>query len=89
MVHPYADSLVVRGQGTVGLEFIQDAPPLDTLVVAIGGGGLMAGVAIAAKALNPRLRIIGVEPEGAATMTAARAAGHPVTLPKIGSIAAD
>ncbi len=89
MVHPYADPLVVCGQGTVGLEFIQDAPLLDTLVVAIGGGGLMAGVAIATKALNPRLRIIGVEPEGAATMTAARAAGHPVTLLKIGSVAAD
>jgi threonine dehydratase len=89
MVHPYADPLVVCGQGTVGLEFIRDAPVLDTLVVAIGGGGLMAGVSIAAKALNPGLRIVGVEPEGAATMTAARAAGHPVTLPKIGSVAAD
>ncbi len=89
MVHPYADPLVVCGQGTVGLEFMRDAPALDTLVVAIGGGGLMAGVAIAAKALNPALRLVGVEPEGAATMTAARAAGHPVTLPAIGSVAAD
>jgi len=89
MVHPYADPLVVCGQGTVGLEFVQDAPPLDTLVVAIGGGGLMSGVAIATRALSPRTRIVGVEPEGAATMTAAQAAGHPVTLTKIGSVAAD
>jgi threonine dehydratase len=89
MVHPYADPQVICGQGTVGLEFAQDAPRLDTLVVAIGGGGLLAGVAIAAKALNPALRIVGVEPEGAATMTAARQAGQPVTLPKIGSVAAD
>ena len=89
MVHPYADPLVVCGQGTVGLEFVADAPALDTLVVAIGGGGLMAGVAVAAKALSPGIRIIGAEPEGAATMTAALAAGHPVTLPSIGSVAAD
>ncbi|HZQ38850.1 MAG TPA: threonine/serine dehydratase [Dehalococcoidia bacterium] len=89
MVHPYADPLVVCGQGTVGLEFVRDAPPLDMLYVAVGGGGLLAGVSIAAKALNPGLRIVGVEPEGAATLTAARAAGRPVTLPKIGSVAAD
>ncbi|MHB8575710.1 MAG: threonine ammonia-lyase [Dehalococcoidia bacterium] len=89
MVHPYADPLVVCGQGTVGLEFIKDAPRLDTLVVAVGGGGLLAGVAIAAKALNPNLHIVGVEPVDAATLSAARAAGEPVTLPKIGSIAAD
>ena len=89
MVHPYADPLVVAGQGTCGLEFVEDAPPLDTLLVAVGGGGFLAGVAIAAKARRPETRVIGVEPEGAATLTAARAAGHPVTLPSIGSVAAD
>ncbi len=89
MVHPYADPLVICGQGTVGLEFVRDAPPLDVLYVAVGGGGLLAGVSIAAKALYPGLRIVAVEPEGAATLTAARDAGRPVTLPKIGSVAAD
>jgi threonine dehydratase len=89
MVHPYADPLVIGGQGTVGLEFVRDAPPLDVLYVAVGGGGLLAGVGIAAKALYPDLRIIAVEPEGAATLTAAREAGRPVTLPQIGSVAAD
>ncbi|HEY7295032.1 MAG TPA: pyridoxal-phosphate dependent enzyme, partial [Dehalococcoidia bacterium] len=78
MVHPYADPLVICGQGTVGLEFVRDAPPLDVLYVAVGGGGLLAGVSIAAKALLPNLHIVGVEPEGAATLTAARQAGHPV-----------
>ena len=89
MIHPYADPRVVCGQGTVGLEFVRDAPPLETIYVAVGGGGLLAGVAIAAKAAQPDLRIVGVEPEGAATLTAARAAGHPVTLATIGSVAAD
>ena len=89
MIHPYADPRVVCGQGTVGIEFCTDAPPLDTLVVAVGGGGLIAGVAIAAKALLPRVRVVGVEPRGAATLTAALAAGYPVTLPKLDTIAAD
>ncbi|HLZ68385.1 MAG TPA: threonine/serine dehydratase [Dehalococcoidia bacterium] len=88
-VHPYADPLVICGQGTVGLEFVRDAPPLDVLYVAVGGGGLLAGVSIAAKAQLPGIHIVGVEPEGAATLTAARQAGRPVTLPKIGSVAAD
>ncbi len=89
MVHPYADPLVICGQGTVGLEFVRDAPPLDVLYVAVGGGGLLAGVSIAAKSLYPGLRIVAVEPEGAATLSAARDAGRPVTLPTIGSVAAD
>jgi threonine dehydratase len=89
MVHPYADPRVVCGQGTVGVEFLRDAPQLDTLVVAVGGGGLIAGVALAAKALNPTIRVVGVEPRGAATLTAALTAGQPVTLPKLDTIAAD
>mgnify|MGYP001304282902 CR=1 FL=1 len=89
MVHPYADPSVICGQGTVGLEFVRDVPPLGVLYVAVGGGGLLAGVSIAAKALLPGVCIVGVEPEGAATLTAARQAGHPVTLPRIGSVAAD
>jgi threonine dehydratase len=88
-VHPYADPLVVAGQGTVGLEFMEDGGDLDTLVVAIGGGGLISGLAIAAAALRPGVRIYGVEPPGAAAMHAARKAGHPVRLERLDSVAAD
>jgi threonine dehydratase len=61
MIHPYDDPLVIAGQGTIGLEMIQAAPELDTLVVPIGGGGLISGIAIAARSIKPDLRIIGVE----------------------------
>ncbi|WP_420403830.1 threonine ammonia-lyase [Nisaea sp.] len=82
-IHPFADPRVVAGQGTIALEMLEDNPEIDTLVVAIGGGGLIAGVATAAKLRNPDIRIIGVEPIGAPTHHAARAAGHLVTLEKI------
>lgn len=88
-VHPYADPLVIAGQGTVGLELLEDAGALDTLIVAIGGGGLISGIAIAAAALRPGLRIYGVEPAGAAAMYRAREAGVPVPLERIESVAAD
>jgi threonine dehydratase len=61
MVHPYDDPLVIAGQGTIALEILEAVPYLDTLVVPIGGGGLISGIAVAAKALNPALRIIGVQ----------------------------
>jgi threonine dehydratase len=61
MVHPYDDPLVIAGQGTIALEILDEVPYLDTLVVPIGGGGLISGIAVAAKALNPALRIIGVQ----------------------------
>jgi threonine dehydratase len=88
-VHPYADPLVIAGQGTVGLEFLEDAGGLDTLMVAIGGGGLISGIAIAAAALRPGLRVYGVEPSGAAAMYRAREAGKPVRLERLESVAAD
>lgn len=88
-VHPYADPLVVAGQGTVGLEFMEDGGAIDTLVVAIGGGGLISGLAIAATALRPGVRIYGVEPPGAAAMHRAREAGEPVRLDRLDSVAAD
>ena len=87
LVHPFEDPLVVAGQGTVGLELLADAPDLDAVLVAIGGGGLAAGVALAARSKQPELRVIGVEPEGAPTMQAALAAGHVVTLPSVKTIA--
>ena len=61
MIHPYDDPLVIAGQGTIALEILEAVPYLDTLVVPIGGGGLISGIAVAAKALNPALRIIGVQ----------------------------
>jgi threonine dehydratase len=61
LVHPYDDARIVAGQGTVGLELLQDVPDLDVLLVPIGGGGLISGVAVAAKALNPAIEVIGVQ----------------------------
>jgi threonine dehydratase len=81
--HPFADPAVMAGQGTVALEMLEDAPDLDTLLVAIGGGGLIAGIAVAAKALNPGIRIVGVEPTGAPTMKASLDAGRIVELPSV------
>ena len=82
-VHPFADPAIMAGQGTIALELFDEAPNLDTIIVAIGGGGLISGIAVAAKALNPRLCIIGVEPTGAPTLHASLAAGRVVELPEI------
>jgi threonine dehydratase len=82
-VHPFADPAVMAGQGTVALEILAEAPEVDTLLVAIGGGGLIAGIAVAAKALKPEIRIIGVEPEGAPTLHASVEAGRVVELAEI------
>lgn len=83
VIHPFADPRVIAGQGTVGLEMLEDAPEIDRAVVAIGGGGLMGGVATALKALKPDMQVIGVEPVGAPTLKRSLAAGALVTLPKI------
>ena len=82
-VHPFADPAVMAGQGTVALEILEQDPAIDTLLVAIGGGGLISGMAIAAKALKPSVRIIGVEPEGAPTLYASVKAGRVVELPEV------
>ena len=67
-VHPYDDAAIVAGQGTVGLEMLADAPPLDVLIVPVGGGGLIAGIAVAAAALSPATEIVGVEAASYASM---------------------
>jgi threonine dehydratase len=85
-VHPFADAAIMAGQGTIALELFEDDPGIDTLIVAIGGGGLIAGIATAAKALNPKIRIIGVEPIGAPTLHASLAAGRVVELKEITTI---
>jgi threonine dehydratase len=87
LIHAFEDPLVIAGQGTVALEMLDAKPDLDVLVVPIGGGGLISGMAIAAKSRNPRIRVIGVQAEGAAAMAASRQAGHLTTLPAADTIA--
>ncbi len=81
--HPFADPVIIAGQGTIGLEILEDVPDIDTIVVAIGGGGLISGIAIAAHAIRPGIKIIGVEPVGAATVYKSIQAGHLIELEKI------
>lgn len=81
--HPYEDPAVIAGQGTLSLEILGDDPAIDTILVAVGGGGLIAGIASAAKAIKPSIRIVGIEPVGAPTLHEALKAGKVVTLPKI------
>ncbi|MFI5954458.1 threonine/serine dehydratase [Cryptosporangium sp. NPDC051539] len=80
LLHPFDDPIVVAGQGTVGLELAQDSDPLTDVVVSIGGGGLISGIAVALKALWPGVRIWGVETAGSDTMAQALAAGGPVPM---------
>ena len=82
-IHPFADPRIIAGQGTVGIEILEDDPGLDYLFVAIGGGGLISGVATAVKALKPSITVIGVEPLGAPTLKQSLAAGELVALPEI------
>jgi threonine dehydratase len=86
-VHPFDDPVGLAGAGTVGLEIVEQVPDVDCVVVAIGGGGLMAGVASAIKALKPSCRVIGVELEAGPGMTPALAAGKPLPVPRPNSIA--
>ena len=86
-VHPFNDLDVSIGQGTIAMEIVQELPTVDYILVPVGGGGLISGVATLAKMLNPKIRIIGVEPAEAASMLAALEAGHPVELPDANTIA--
>jgi threonine dehydratase len=89
-LHAYADAPIIAGQGTVALEFVEDAgaPPLDYLLVAVGGGGLIAGMATAVSEM-PWLTVVGIEPEGAATLYEAWQAGGPVDVSRLDSFASD
>ena len=87
MVPPFDHPAIITGQGTAGLELVEDCPDVRTVAVPVGGGGLAAGVATAVKALAPEAKVVTVEPEGAPTYERARAAGAPVTLDHTGSIA--
>jgi threonine dehydratase len=86
-VPPFDDPAIVAGQATIGLEIVDDLPDVATVVVPIGGGGLIGGVALAIKLLRPNARVIGVEPVGAAAMWQSRQAGAPVRLERIDTIA--
>lgn len=88
LIVPPFDSLpIVEGQGTAGLEILAQVPGVRTVVAPVGGGGLISGVAAAIKLTDPSIRVVGVEPEGAAKMSRSLAAGAPVTLPSVKSIA--
>lgn len=86
-VHPFDDPLVMSGQGTVGLEILEDLPDATDIILSIGGGGLAGGVGMAVKSINPEIRVWGVETVGADAMSQALAAGRPVQLAAITSIA--
>jgi threonine dehydratase len=86
-VHPYADPLIVAGQGTIGLEILDDLPDVDLVVVAVGGGGLITGIALAVRSARPGARIVGVEPEGADAVGRSVRAGRPVALDHPHSVA--
>jgi threonine dehydratase len=86
-VHPFGDPAIIAGQGTVGLEILEDQPDVEAIVVCVGGGGLLAGLALAVKSRRPDVRVIGVEPAGAPAVSRSLAAGHPVTLDRVETIA--
>lgn len=87
IVPPYEDAHVIAGQGTVALELLDEVAQLDAIIVPVGGGGLLAGCSIAAKALHPGIRVVGVEPEDADDTKRSLAAGHRVSIPVSRTIA--
>ncbi|MGA3128370.1 MAG: threonine ammonia-lyase [Candidatus Korobacteraceae bacterium] len=80
-IHPFDDDAVIAGQGTLGLELLSQTPDVDVVITAVGGGGLISGMACALKEINPRIQVIGVQSSRLPSMKAAIAAGHLVTLP--------
>jgi threonine dehydratase len=86
-IHPFDDPMVIAGTGTVGAEILEDLPEPDLVVVPVGGGGLISGVALAIKETRTATRVVGVEPERAPTVTRALAEGHPVTIEHADTIA--
>mgnify|MGYP002713012882 CR=1 FL=1 len=86
-IPPFDAPRVIAGQGTIGLELLEARPDLDTILVPLSGGGLAAGIAVAVKAMNPDVRVIGVSMDRGAAMHAALAAGHPVPVEEVASLA--
>jgi threonine dehydratase len=87
LVHPFDDEVVIAGQGTVGLEILEDAPDFDAIVVPLGGGGLLSGIAIAVKAVRPEVRVIGVEAAGCAPYVGSLEHGTITPVPQTETIA--
>jgi threonine ammonia-lyase medium form len=87
LVHPFDDPEIIAGQGTVGLEILEDVPEVDAVVVGVGGGGLISGIATVLKAEKPEVKVIGVEPEGACAMSQSLQHGEPVHLDRVDTIA--
>ncbi|XP_059442800.1 serine racemase isoform X2 [Corylus avellana] len=87
LVHPYNDGRIISGQGTLSLELLEQAPDIDTLIVPISGGGLVSGVALAAKSINPAIRVLAAEPRGANDAAQSKVAGRIITLPETDTIA--
>ena len=86
-IHPFDDSAVATGQGTIAMEIVQELPLVDYILVPIGGGGLATGVSTLAKLLNPKIKVIGVEPAGANCMQESLKQGKVVSLPNVNTIA--
>ena len=87
MIPPFDDATIIAGQGTAGLEILEQCATVATVYLPVGGGGLIAGVSAAIKQVNPRVRVIGAEPEGAAKMTRSLEQGRAVTLDRVSSMA--
>ncbi|XP_008667321.2 serine racemase-like isoform X1 [Zea mays] len=87
LIHPFNSKYTISGQGTVSLELLEQVPEIDTIIVPISGGGLISGVALAAKAINPSIRILAAEPKGADDSAQSKAAGKIITLPSTNTIA--
>jgi threonine dehydratase len=87
LVPPFDDDAVIAGQGTLGLELLEDAPDLEVIVTPCGGGGLLSGVSLAARGISPGIRLYGVEPEAGDDMQRSLAAGEPVSIPVPATIA--
>jgi len=86
-IHPFDDIEVISGQGTIGLELLEQVPDIEAVIVPIGGGGLISGIACALKESNPDIHVVGVEPEKLPSMIRARAEGKPVTIPAEATVA--
>ncbi|KAF5192798.1 L-threonine dehydratase biosynthetic ilva, partial [Thalictrum thalictroides] len=87
LIHPFNDSRIISGQGTISLELLEQIPQIDTIIVPISGGGLISGVALAAKAIKPSIRIFAAEPRGANDAAQSKAAGRIITLSETNTIA--
>lgn len=87
LVHPFDDPKVIAGHGSLGLEIVEDIPNVDVVIVGIGGGGLISGIAAAVKAKKPDVKVIGVEPQGACAMSQSLQLGEPVHLDRVDTVA--